>query len=178
MQMGLESITLKKLHSFFVAAEAACSKGDLPVAAVEARLAAVDGFATAAVPTVLAAAVPVLLKNAIGAAQALSNPNTQNNPTQSIGVWRQQKKLFSATRNVKYSSSPRTIWNGFKNAIRSFLVYRDFAFATISCEYFEFNWTVFTGSAVEFVQANNGINILFRLWILARLFEIQHGYDL
>lgn len=80
MQIGLESITLKKLHSFLVAAEAACSKGDFPVAAVEARLAAVLGFAAAAVPTVLAAVVPLLLSNASGAAQALNNPNTKMKP--------------------------------------------------------------------------------------------------
>ena len=60
---------LKKLHSFLVAAEAACSKGDFPVAAVDARLTAVPGLATAAVPTLLAAAVPVLLRAAKGAAQ-------------------------------------------------------------------------------------------------------------
>lgn len=65
---------LKKLHSFLVAAEAACSRGDLPVAAVEARLAAVAGLAAAAVPAVLAAAVPVLLSAANGAAQAVKNP--------------------------------------------------------------------------------------------------------
>ena len=73
MHIGFESITLKKLHSFLVAAEAACSKGDLPVAAVEARLVAVTGLATAAVaaavPAVLAAAVPVLLNATNGAAQ-------------------------------------------------------------------------------------------------------------
>ena len=80
MQIGLESITLKKLHSFLVAAEAACSKGDFPVAAVEARLAAVLGLATAAVPTVLAAAVPLLLRIASGAAQAVSNPKAKMKP--------------------------------------------------------------------------------------------------
>ena len=74
IQIGLESMRLKKLHSFLVAAEAACSRGDLPVAAVEARLAAVAGLAAAAVPAVLAAAVPVLLSAANGAAQAVKNP--------------------------------------------------------------------------------------------------------
>ena len=82
MQIGLESIKLKKLHSFLVAAEAACSRGDLPVAAVEARLAAVLGLATAAVPTVLAAAVPELLSTANGAAQALKTPSAQTTPIQ------------------------------------------------------------------------------------------------
>lgn len=69
--MGFESKTLKKLHSFFVAAEAACSRGDFPVTAEDARLTVVPGFATAAVPTLLAAAVPVLLNTARGAAQPL-----------------------------------------------------------------------------------------------------------
>jgi hypothetical protein len=80
--MGFESITLKKLHSFFVAAEAACSKGDLPVAAVEARLAAVLGLAIAAVPTVLAAVVPELLIATNGAAQADKNPNAHPRKSQ------------------------------------------------------------------------------------------------
>ena len=77
IQMGFESMTLKKLHSFLVAAEAACSRGDFPVAAVEARLAVVPGLATAAVPTVLAAAVPLLLITASGAAQAVNNPSAK-----------------------------------------------------------------------------------------------------
>ena len=77
MQMGFESMMLKKLHSFLVAADAACSKGDFPVAAVEARLAAVAGLAAAAVPAELAAADPALLNMANGAAQALKNPITQ-----------------------------------------------------------------------------------------------------
>ena len=63
-------MTLKKLHSFLVAAEAACSRGDFPVAAVEAKLAAVAGLATAADPMLLAAAELELLRNASGAAQA------------------------------------------------------------------------------------------------------------
>ena len=69
IHIGLESIKLKKLHSFLVAAEAACSKGDLPVAAVEAKLAAVPGLATATVPMLLAAAVPEEESAAKGAAQ-------------------------------------------------------------------------------------------------------------
>ncbi|WP_114636705.1 hypothetical protein [Polynucleobacter necessarius] len=55
MQMGFELMTLKKLHSFFVAAEAACSKGDFLVVAVEAKLIDVAGLATATAPTLLAA---------------------------------------------------------------------------------------------------------------------------
>jgi hypothetical protein len=51
MQIGCPESGLKKLHSFLVAAEAACSSGDLPVATVDATLAAVAGLATAAVAT-------------------------------------------------------------------------------------------------------------------------------
>jgi len=72
-QIGLAESTLIKLHSFLVAAEVACSRGDLPVVAVEARLVAVTGFATAAeaavVPAVLAAAEPEAPTAARGATQ-------------------------------------------------------------------------------------------------------------
>lgn len=72
-QIGLDDSGLKKLHSFLVAAEAACSKGDLPVAAVDARLVAVAGLATAAVatapPAELAAAELDAPIAAIGATQ-------------------------------------------------------------------------------------------------------------
>ena len=151
MQMGFESITLKKLHSFLVAADAACSKGDLPVAAVEARLTAVPGLATAAVPTVLAAAVPELLSATNGAAQALKNPSRQIKPAQRIRMKRKYGKLFAATRNIKYACSPRAVWNGFKNAIRRFLIYNDFAFTAITSEYFEFNRTIFSSAAIVFI---------------------------
>ena len=104
--MGFESITLKKLHSFLVAADAACSKGDLPVAAVEARLAAVLGLAMAVAPTVLAAAVPELLSATNGAAQALNNPSAQIKPIQRTRMKRKYEKLFAATRNIKYACSP------------------------------------------------------------------------
>ena len=62
---------LVKLHSFLVAAEAACSKGDFPVVTEEAMLVAVMGLATAApttvVPAELAAAVLVVPMAAKGA---------------------------------------------------------------------------------------------------------------
>lgn len=64
---------LVKLHSFLVAADAACSKGDLPVVTVDATLVAVTGLATAAaatlVPAELATAVLLAPIAAIGAAQ-------------------------------------------------------------------------------------------------------------
>ena len=72
-QTGLEPSRFKKLHSFLVASDAACSRGDLPVVTVEATLIAVLGLATAAVatvlPTVLAAPVPALPMAAKGRAQ-------------------------------------------------------------------------------------------------------------
>jgi hypothetical protein len=65
-QTGLGPKRFKKLHSFFVACEAACSRGDLPVATVVVILAAVIGLAITAVviapPTAFAVA-------AIGIAQ-------------------------------------------------------------------------------------------------------------
>ena len=84
-QIGFESMTLKKLHSFLVAAEAACSKGDFPVVAVEARLAAVPGLATAAAPTLLAAEVPVLLNAINGAAQEFRSMRAQKEPSHRMG---------------------------------------------------------------------------------------------
>jgi len=65
-QIGLALKTLKKLQSFLVAADVACSRGDLPVVTVEVTLTAVTGLATAAEP----AADPTLLAAATkGAAQ-------------------------------------------------------------------------------------------------------------
>ena len=73
-QIGLADSALIKLQSFLVAAEVACSRGDLPVVAEEARLVAVTGFATATVATVvpaeLAAAVLEAPTAARGATQA------------------------------------------------------------------------------------------------------------
>jgi hypothetical protein len=71
--MGLDPKALRKLQSCLVAAEAACSKGDFPVVAVEIALAAVVGFATAtdtaAVPAELATLVAELPRATKGAAQ-------------------------------------------------------------------------------------------------------------
>ena len=74
--MGLDPKAFTKLHSFLVTAEAACSRGDLPVVTEEVRLVAVTGFATAAetteVPAELATAVLELPRAAKGAMQAVS----------------------------------------------------------------------------------------------------------
>lgn len=73
--MGLGPKALRKLQSCLVAAEAACSKGDFPVVAVEMALAAVEGFATAtetaAVPAELATPVAELPSAKRGAAQPI-----------------------------------------------------------------------------------------------------------
>jgi len=86
MQMGFESIILKKLHSFLVAAEAACSKGDFPVVAEEAKLTVVAGLATAIAPTLLAAAVPELLNATSGAAQPIMKQGRVNKATREIAL--------------------------------------------------------------------------------------------
>lgn len=71
--MGLGPNALRKLQSCLVAAEAACSKGDFPVVAVETALTAVDGLAaateTVAVPAELATLVAELPRAKRGAAQ-------------------------------------------------------------------------------------------------------------
>ena len=71
-QIGFGPKAFKKLQSCLVAAEAACSRGDFPVVAVEIALAAVEGLATAtdtaAVPAELATVVAELPKAIKGAA--------------------------------------------------------------------------------------------------------------
>jgi len=72
-QIGFGPNAFKKLQSCLVAAEAACSKGDLPVVTVEIALAAVEGLATAAdtatEPAELAAVVADPPRASNGAAQ-------------------------------------------------------------------------------------------------------------
>lgn len=71
-QIGFGPKAFRKLQSCLVAAEAACSRGDLPVVTVEMALAAVEGLATAAdtaaEPTELAAVVADPPKASNGAA--------------------------------------------------------------------------------------------------------------
>ena len=75
VQIGFGPKAFRKLQSCLVAAEAACSKGDLPVVTVEMALAAVEGLATAtdtaAVPAELATVLAEPPKAINGAAQAL-----------------------------------------------------------------------------------------------------------
>jgi len=72
-QIGFGPKAFRKLQSCLVAAEAACSRGDLPVVTVEMALAAVEGFATAAdtttEPAELATVVADPPKASNGAAQ-------------------------------------------------------------------------------------------------------------
>jgi hypothetical protein len=74
-QTGLGPSRFKKLHSFFVASEAACSKGDLPVVTVEATLIAVLGLATAAVATAPPAALAVAAHALPMAAKGRAQPD-------------------------------------------------------------------------------------------------------
>lgn len=84
MQIGLDPSAFRKLQSCLVAAEAACSSGDLPVVTVEIALAAVLGFATASV----AAAVPAELATEVaeppsaksGAAQPVKDKKIPRHP--------------------------------------------------------------------------------------------------
>ena len=110
MQIGLAESGLKKLHSFLVAAEAACSKGDLPVVTVDATLAVVIGLATAAVamlvPAVLDAAVPEAPIAAIGATQAPRKMFAKSAPRTRPALVVRLIKLLASASNVKNSGSP------------------------------------------------------------------------
>ena len=85
MQMDLDPSTFRKLQSCLVAAEAACSSGDLPVVAVEITLAALLGLATAtlaaAVPAELAAVVAEPPRATNGAAQPVRLKQMAKHPS-------------------------------------------------------------------------------------------------
>jgi len=126
MQIGFAKSGLKKLQSCLVAAEAACSTGDLPVVTVDAMLVAVTGFATAAVATVVPAvldkAVPEAPITAIGATQALRKIFTKREPTMMPALVDRVVKLLSTASNAKNSSGPGSIGDCFKSTIGGFLV--------------------------------------------------------
>lgn len=126
MQIGLAKSGLKKLQSCLVAAEAACSTGDLPVVTVDAMLVAVTGLATAAVamlvPALLDKAVPEAPIAAIGATQALRKIFTKREPTMMPALVDRVVKLLSTASNAKNSSGPGSIGDCFKSTIRGFLV--------------------------------------------------------
>lgn len=135
--MGLDPRALRKLQSCLVAAEAACSSGDFPVVTVETALTAVLGLATAteaaAVPAELATAVVLLPRAISGAAQpviAMRTPilrpyNKKADLSEACDlpkITRGRVNLLALTNNVKYSSGPRFVHNGFKLAIRGLIV--------------------------------------------------------
>jgi hypothetical protein len=110
-QIGLDERGLKKLHSFLVAAEAACSKGDLPVATVDAKLVAVIGLATAADATAplaeLAAAELEAPIAAMGATQPCIPKKTINRHRQAHKfTWNPECNLTLLADNIKYTSRP------------------------------------------------------------------------
>ena len=110
-QIGLDERGLKKLHSFLVAAEATCSKGDLPVAAVDAKLVAVIGLATAAdttaLPVELAAAELDAPIAAIGATQPCKPKQIviRNGQAQKF-KWDPEYSLTFLTDNIKNPGCP------------------------------------------------------------------------
>lgn len=174
VQMGLGPSALRKLQSCLVAAEAACSRGDLPVVAVERALAAVVGLATAtdtaAVPTELAAAVDELLKARSGAAQPLNR-----HPSKTVMMPRRTpiKKadqterfdlpslvirrgyLFAFTSNVKYTCCPRAVSNCFKWAIWSFVIRNHLARSLVPSKFFKFNRAICFIGAIVFIKTHN-----------------------
>ena len=151
MQMGFESIILKKLHSFLVAAEAACSKGDFPVVAEEAKLTVVAGLATAIAPTLLAAAVPELLNATSGAAQPLIKVDRTTMATWEFAIKEILFILLTTASNVIDTSRPRTILNGFKGTVWSFLFFYNLTFTIVPGEDFELNRAILHGAAIIFV---------------------------
>jgi len=140
-QIGFGPKAFRKLQSCLVAAEAACSKGDLPVVAVEIALAAVEGLATAtetaAVPAELATVVAELPMARSGAAHPVKLQ--QRAKTLKIGLEYKKKAdrpkgrglprdilkrsiLFTLANNVKDSRCPRFTDNGFEFTLWSFIV--------------------------------------------------------
>ena len=111
MQIDCPESGLKKLHSFLVAAEAACSIGDLPVATVDATLVAVIGLATAAVATAPPAELAAAELDAPTAASGATQPckATQviirNRQAQKF-QWDRECNLPLLADNIKYSSRP------------------------------------------------------------------------
>jgi hypothetical protein len=102
-----------------VAADVACSKGDLPVVTVEVTLTAVTGLATAAEP----AAVPTLLAAAIiGAAHDCNNKQPESRNKVSVGRTNvlsttDETESLWTTRKIVDSSSPVTINDRLESTI-------------------------------------------------------------
>ena len=139
--MGFDPKALRKLQSCLVAAEAACSRGDLPVVAVEIALAAVAGFATAteaaAVPAELAAVVAELPNASRGAAHPVRLKPRRITPRLMLAYKKKADQpdgfglpnwgiktvgLFALANNVKDSGCPRFAYNRLKFTLGSFIV--------------------------------------------------------
>jgi hypothetical protein len=106
IQIGLDERGLKKLHSFLVAAEAACSKGDLPVATVDAKLVAVIGLAAAADATAPPAELAAAELDAPIAAMGATQPCKPNQIVISNGqaqkfTWDPECNLTFLAENIK-----------------------------------------------------------------------------
>ena len=139
-QIGFDPKAFRKLQSCLVAAEAACSKGDFPVVAVESALAAVDGLAAAteaaAVPTELAAVVAEDPKAISGAAQPMRlvrqavrmlvlKKNNKADRLLGFSLLRmllKKRGLFSLTDNIEHTSCPSFSYNRLKFTIWSFVI--------------------------------------------------------
>ena len=141
LQIGLGPRALRKLQSCLVAAEAACSKGDFPVVAVETALAAVEGLATAtetaAVPAELAtlvaepprakrgAAQPVILRQKAMPPRVTPTLKQKADQPERFGLLEStlvSLDLVTLTNNVEYSCCPGFANNRFKFTIWSFVI--------------------------------------------------------
>ena len=139
-QIGFGPKAFRKLQSCLVAAEAACSKGDFPVVAVESALAAVEGLAaateTAEVPTEPAAVLAEEPKASSGAAQPIKlvrqamlrvmlKKNKKADRPDGFDLLRvalKEMSLFRLADNIKYSSCPRFAYNWLKYTVWSFII--------------------------------------------------------
>lgn len=141
VQIGLDPSAFRKLQSCLVAAEAACSRGDLPVVTVEIALAAVLGFATAtpiaAVPAELATVVadppsaisgatqPVRLKQIAKYPSVMPLSNKKADQPGGFGLPKQAVKtmgLFSLANNIKDTGRPRFVNDGLEFTIWRFVI--------------------------------------------------------
>lgn len=143
-----------------MAAEVACSRGDFPVAAVVAKLAAVAGYAAAAEPTAvpaeLTAAVPLVPRAAIGAKQPFKRklPEKSKSQARKLGFSIERGVLFLGADNVKYSSRPRTVGDWFKRTVRYFVITYNLAVPFIASKFFKFDWAICGIAAVVLVQTD------------------------
>lgn len=119
-------------------------------------LVAVMGLAiaadVAAVPTELAAAVPVVPSAARGAAQ-LDKMGGQKirGQIQRLDLLNNEANLFSFASNVEYPSGPRAADYRFKWRIGRFVIGNHFSTAFRARKFFKFNWTISSTGADVFI---------------------------